>query len=72
MTRHLVLVAAASIILAATSQMPATLGPPVTGSVYDGNNAHPPDLRSPQPAEPTSPAAPINGQEATGGQTHGQ
>jgi hypothetical protein len=31
----------AAAMLCAAAPQPATLGPPVTGSMYDGNNAHP-------------------------------
>ncbi len=54
---------AAAVLLGAAA--PATLGPPVTGTMYNGNNAHPPQLAQPQPGQ-ASPAAQNSRTGATG------
>jgi hypothetical protein len=74
MAGQVVLVAATSILLAAAAPMPATLGPPATGSMYNGNNVHPPNLGPSGPQAPATGAPPsteTDGQGATGANIQG-
>lgn len=81
MAGQVVLVAATSILLAAAAPMPATsaapmpatLEPPATGSMYDGNNVHPPNLAPPDQQAPAAghSDAQTNGQAATGANIQG-
>jgi hypothetical protein len=73
MAGQVVLAAATSILLAAAAPMPATLGPPATGSMYNGNNVHPPDLGPPdaQAAAAGQSDVRTNGQGATGANIQG-
>jgi hypothetical protein len=72
MTGRIVKLAAATMLLAAAGDQPATLAPPVTGSMYNGNNAHAADLpQTGQPSPASQPKVEVSGQGATGANIQG-
>jgi len=66
--RRTILLAAVTVLAGGAAQ-PATLGPPVTGSMYNGNNAHPAPLQRSTPAQVTGQAQ--NSEATTGAQIPG-
>ncbi len=68
----LMLLAAVSLPLMAAAPSNATLGPPVTGSMYNGNNVHPPNLQdSGQEAQMQRTTESGQSNDTTGAQVHG-
>ena len=54
---------ATALALSAAAPQPATLGPPTTGSMYNGNNAHSPQL---QPSQVQAANQGQNNEDTTG------
>jgi hypothetical protein len=71
MTRRITL-AAFAILLMAAAQKPETLGPPVTGSMYNGNNVQGPNLTSKGEQANNGSTAPMEqGEDTTGAHIQG-